>query len=526
MLYVPVQSTYGIDNNQLDNNLRTQDPSSVDAFENRSLPKSVNEIHSLPTKADGLRLLNRFFSTIGVLLPYVSRADLLEKYEKGRNSNPPRFTRVLLVLLNVVWAHALASLHNGRAEVFYHRAMALLNPQTLQGSSYDLVRSLLLIVLFQQNHQRSVSSYTTHYLSVKAALQIGLCAPCVDSHTSDERIARKLLWAGIVSNDSLLSLTQGRPSIALEARSDSEWNLALRAETNLGCRYFSHFASLNIILVNAIGVLYGSNAGGRRSHDPQELICERLRLFCELEQWRDDAACFGGIVSHSTLLAGSFPATHDLLAIQVVISVCYYRLCMVLNFPLLASYLECILDGERKDWKSGLLRQNICQVIQNDWTAITEVRGTIQSIHKFSNEFINTYAARYMCNYTIFTATLHLFGILLIYKQDLHISPGISVQQIRHELQECLSVMGIFERTSLMTRKARSCIYRLLFTFDSLGDKSISIPSAPTDQETERFILEHTGQSINELLGQWSQDEVLDSDMSFFEIYSSIPLGE
>lgn len=138
MLYLPVQSNYGLDQNQLDDNSRAQDLSSVDLFEARPLPKSVKEIHALPTKADGLRLLDRFFSTTGVLLPYVSRTDLLEKYEKGRNSNPPRFTRVFLILLNVVWAHALASLCNGRAEVFYHRVMALLNPQTLQGSSYDL----------------------------------------------------------------------------------------------------------------------------------------------------------------------------------------------------------------------------------------------------------------------------------------------------------------------------------------------------------------------------------------------------
>lgn len=157
---------------------------------------------------------------------------------------------------------------------------------------------------------------------------------------------------------------------------------------------------MNTILATAIGLLYSRNSGVKPSHGPRALIRERLHLFFELEQWRDNAACFGGIISQSMLLAGSLPATHDLLAIQVVLSVSYYRLCMVLNFPLLASFLECILDREKSDWESGFLRQTICQVIQNDWVAITEIRGAIQSIHESNNEFINMYAARYMCNYT------------------------------------------------------------------------------------------------------------------------------
>lgn len=45
----------------------------------------------------------------------------------------------------------------------------------------------------------------------------------------------------------------------------------------------------------------------------------------------------------------------------------------------------------------------------------------------------------------------------------------MSLQQIRQKLDAYLSAMEIFEQTSLMTWKARRCIYRLLLVFDNLG---------------------------------------------------------
>lgn len=73
---------------------------------------------------------------------------------------------------------------------------------------------------------------------------------------------------------------------------------------------------------------------------------------------------------------------------------------MVINFPLIASLLETLLQDKSKDWELGHLRQNSHQAIQHDWIAITELCETIQAIHNSSDDFIKTYAAHYMCNYT------------------------------------------------------------------------------------------------------------------------------
>jgi hypothetical protein len=64
------------------------------------------------------------------------------------------------------------------------------------------VQALLLIVAYQQNSQRSVSSWTTHAWAVKAALQHGLQSHSVrqrQSKSNAELMQR--LWTGIVFND-------------------------------------------------------------------------------------------------------------------------------------------------------------------------------------------------------------------------------------------------------------------------------------------------------------------------------------
>ncbi|KAL1865444.1 hypothetical protein Plec18167_009406 [Paecilomyces lecythidis] len=97
--------------------------------------------------------------------------------------------------------------------------------------------------------------------------------------------------------------------------------------------------------------------------------------------------------------------------------------------------------------------------------------------------------------------------------------------------------MEIFEQTSLMTWKARRCIYRLLLVFDNFGDE---IPNtANTSVEHRQYhhnhqqqqtghlsIQEYAEQAINDLLQQYNHDELFDSDVSFMELYSSIPLCE
>lgn len=138
MLYMPINLDDVLEKKLPETHSHKKLPDSSTLFRKTPLPKNSNEIFNLPSKSDGIHLLHKFFSSVGIMLPYLSSADLVQRYEQARNINPPRFSRVFLVLLNIIWAHASASLSNAQSEVFYHRAIGLLNLHTLQGSSYDL----------------------------------------------------------------------------------------------------------------------------------------------------------------------------------------------------------------------------------------------------------------------------------------------------------------------------------------------------------------------------------------------------
>lgn len=97
-----------------------------------------NELYTLPPKEEATLLLDRFFCTVNMVLPYISKSDLLEEYHKATEQCPPKFRRVLLALLNIVWAHASSSLGNPRQEDFYRRSVSLLDSRTIERPSYEL----------------------------------------------------------------------------------------------------------------------------------------------------------------------------------------------------------------------------------------------------------------------------------------------------------------------------------------------------------------------------------------------------
>ena len=64
------------------------------------------------------------------------------------------------------------------------------------------VQLLLLVCAFQQNHQRSVASWTFHALAVKTAFQMGLHAPATYEGLSADRCQLRIqLWLGVLNHD-------------------------------------------------------------------------------------------------------------------------------------------------------------------------------------------------------------------------------------------------------------------------------------------------------------------------------------
>lgn len=92
----------------------------------------------LPRERDAIPLMNRFFATVGLVLPILSRTTLVSEYNQARRSSFSHVRRDFLALLNIVWAHASSSIQTVEAETFYQRALAVLDERSMQGTSVEL----------------------------------------------------------------------------------------------------------------------------------------------------------------------------------------------------------------------------------------------------------------------------------------------------------------------------------------------------------------------------------------------------
>ena len=102
---------------------------------------STRDMYLLPSKQEVLFLFNTYFKGIGTLFPYITEADVVDEYRKARMQQPPKFRAVFLALLNIMWAHACASLGKAQRETFYNRAVGLLDLGTLERPGYELGKS-------------------------------------------------------------------------------------------------------------------------------------------------------------------------------------------------------------------------------------------------------------------------------------------------------------------------------------------------------------------------------------------------
>jgi hypothetical protein len=99
---------------------------------------SSDSVYHMPLLGDAMALFDRYFSTIGVVLPYIEKAAVVRDYHTAMQLEPSKQRRTSLAVLNIVWAHAAASLHSPLQETFYKRAVALLDSRDLERPSYEL----------------------------------------------------------------------------------------------------------------------------------------------------------------------------------------------------------------------------------------------------------------------------------------------------------------------------------------------------------------------------------------------------
>ncbi|KAH7391590.1 hypothetical protein BKA64DRAFT_756773 [Cadophora sp. MPI-SDFR-AT-0126] len=436
----------------------------------------------LPRQQQLILLVNHYVATVGVVLPFVDKSTIISEYHVAARQSPPRFRRGFLSLISIMCALALSTLDDDDAETYYHQSLAALDLESSRGWSVETVQALLLIITYQQNNQRSVTSWTTHSLAVKAALQQGLHSPTVRNRQNRKTAdLTERLWIGIVFNDLMIGMSLGRPGLVhprllqclqlpdLEpVRSAGQLSLV---ETLAGQAFFIAMASSSTLLSTAIEVMYNYNVEGLEKEDFRDLIHKYNRLAGLTQAWCKSISPFGGLVSAAEL-QGVIDGSYEPLRLRILLSIHYYRISLVIAWPIIASFLRMITESPIETHSDQFLSwTHFTIVARAAWLATRELGGIIQALVMSSESFLRSNAAWFTCNYAL---CLHNFALLLVCGYSNGSQLDIPMPDIRAALLKNLDNMKPLERSSLMTYKSRRSLMKLLEAFDILGELSSS----------------------------------------------------
>lgn len=98
-------------------------------------------VHHLPCDKDIMLLIDQFSITIGVVMPFIDTSNLLSEYSRIQESNR-RLPKSMQALINIICAFGSSTFLNKDTEAYYCRAVALLDEQTLRGSSLELSQEI------------------------------------------------------------------------------------------------------------------------------------------------------------------------------------------------------------------------------------------------------------------------------------------------------------------------------------------------------------------------------------------------
>ncbi|OJD29037.1 transcriptional regulatory protein [Diplodia corticola] len=481
---------------------------------------------SLPGHRELMGLINHFSHKVSGVFPFITISSVIE----GIDQNGPRKSRALL---NIVCAHASTSMQCENAELFYRRALALLDERNLRGSSLELIQTLLLLSSYQQNNQRAVASWTYHALAVKAAYQLGLHSlRCHTDFNSPQTEQRQRLWNAVINEDRYLSIALGRPflipsqHVRVPKRSvPSVPSPASSAETS-SITFFNHLTSLYAIQGNVVESMYDHNLEPEADLGLEDLIVERLKLVVKLEQWRQSVSPFCDVLSE-----GLDAKLLDSKRYETMLCIQYYRTVLLINGPILMGVLEHSI-AKRDAENITFIQEQVLPPIKSSFSAALQLQQIISNVNRCGNAFINGNAMWWACNYTSFTVVLHLFGAFLACER-----PGVEMAfdgrrrlELRSALDSALETLNAIKRTSIMSRKARQCIANFLDIYDALDSDqqtsntadishTLNMPdetTLPIDDTAADSLYAFINQAADEFLFQCSDSSYLDADFSFF----------
>lgn len=182
-----------------------ENPQPGQAPPERHGPSSSAHAHSLPAYDELFNLLDRFFTTVGAVIPCVDEPAFLGYWRECSKDKSIVIPRTAYALVNIIMAHASATIPDGNPLLFYHRSLGLLDISTVQGT--DIHTGMFLVPL--KRHLESMADkvgspnfVASFSLSTKPSAihreldhtQFG-CQSCFSAWNTLAGVLRQLHWA-------------------------------------------------------------------------------------------------------------------------------------------------------------------------------------------------------------------------------------------------------------------------------------------------------------------------------------------
>ncbi|OQV06994.1 Fungal specific transcription factor domain-containing protein isoform 2 [Cladophialophora immunda] len=355
-------------------------------------PLEQVNIYALPPDSVARELLNWYFSNTGLLFPYINEQSFMATFEQASKDKFKGVRRVWLALLNIVFAHAMvharentttpgsvestAAKASAESEIYFRRASGLFNEKNANGTgtSVEVVQFLLLMGQYLQGTQKSVQTWKTHGLAVRAAFQIGL-------HSSDlarvfpplEQEVRKRTWFGCIMLDRTLSMTFGRPPAIPDSYVQLELPVGFSAvdggsaatdkKEALSIAFFNGTITLYKVLCTIIDSLYGQNLACSFKANAVDTVALVYKIENQLSEWQRGLPSHMRLIATQDILPERLPHVESSaeeawrqLRLRFILTLRYTNVRILLHRPVLVKFLDG-LSNPANHQDTSLLQQ-------------------------------------------------------------------------------------------------------------------------------------------------------------------------
>ncbi|RFU24957.1 hypothetical protein B7463_g11376, partial [Scytalidium lignicola] len=382
----------------------------------KSLTEKIN-IYALPSYDLSCELLGQYFSNTGLLFPYIHQASFMATFEQASKNGFKGVRRTWLALLNIVFAHAVAHTSDPKliakgdwssalrrtteAEIYCRRASGLCSEQIINGtgisievgklieelsgilgedSDMKVVQLLLLEGQYLQSTQRSVQTWTTHGLAVRAAFQLGL-------HSSDlakvfsplEQEIRKKTWYGCVILDRTLSMTFGRPPAIPESY--------IQLDLPVPYSILQQPSAVVEKVESLSGYFFTGTINNIACSDNSNAVDTVARVYgieTQLSEWQRGLPPEMKLIVVEDLSASRLPSEHDPtgqmwteLRLRFILTLRYTNIRILLHRPVLVKFLDGA-ENPQDNQDTTLLQQVGANSIQ---IALRSAKEIIRLVH-------------------------------------------------------------------------------------------------------------------------------------------------